>query len=524
MRRLGIAALLLLTSGLVFLAWMKPHVLDPRRVGWLLDGQDRGQAWLGFYAYQQGGWPGMRQHLLLAPEGAPLLLTDSLPLVSWLLAPILPLGWQWAGWWLLLCVVLQLSFAWALLDRASGLVPRLIGTVLLGALPMFFARAPHLSLCAQWLILWALLVYRDPYTAERLSAWLPILGLAALIHSYLLLIVASIWAGVLLRGVVTGPRLATLARGVLGIAWVVPLLWVQGVFGAGFESSRTYGAFPLALDAWINPANPDLTALLPSSPNIMENWFEGFNYLGAGGLAVLALGLGAWLWRTGQAGGLDPELQRLGWLIPGFLVLTVVAIGPHPWWRGEPVFAWRLPPMLRDALDPVRASGRLFWPVTYSVMYVALIGVMQLRAATLALGAALALQIVDTAPMLAQLRYTSLRASFPARYYRARDPRWDALIARARQVDLWPADEGRGLPVQQDISARAVALGKPLGFNYVARVPVGARQRLAREAAAFAAGRVPAGHLVVLIDGKAPRPLRRRVRYLDGIAYIPARP
>ncbi|MBX9815094.1 MAG: hypothetical protein K2X76_10370, partial [Sphingomonas sp.] len=153
MRRLAVPALLMLTAWLVFVSWMNPHVLDPRRIGWLIDGQDRGQAWLGFYAYQWGGWPGMRQHLLLAPEGAPLLLTDSLPLVSWLAAPVLPLGWQFAGWWLLLCVVLQIAFAWALLDRAPGPVPRLLGTVLLGALPMFFARAPHLSLCAQWLIL-----------------------------------------------------------------------------------------------------------------------------------------------------------------------------------------------------------------------------------------------------------------------------------------------------------------------------------------------------------------------------------
>jgi len=524
MRALVTPVLLLVTAGLVFLAWMNPHVLDPRRVGWLLDGQDRGQSWLGCYAYQYGGWPGMRQQLLLAPEGTPLLLTDSLPLLCWIAAPLMPLGWQALGWWYLLCVVLQIGFAWALLDRAPGRAPRLIGAVLLGALPVFFARAQHPSLCAQWLILWGLWVYRDAARAERLSAWAPVLGLAALIHNYLLVIVASLWAGALLRGLVRGPRGATLLRAAIGLAGVALLLWAQGVFGGGYRSTRTYGGFPLALDAWINPANPDFTALLPSSPNIMENWFEGFNYLGAGGLLAVALGLGAWAAAWRARGALDPEIKRLAWLAPGFLILTLIAIGPHPWWRGEPVFTLHLPPLLRDALDPVRASGRLFWPVTYTLMYVALAGVMRLRLALLALGAALALQIVDTAPMLAQLRYTSLRASVPRLYRHARDPRWDALIDRARRVDFPPADESLKLEIQQDISARTLARGKPLGFNYVARLSTSARDRLAREQAAFAAGRVPPGVLVILLDGKAPPALRARVRRLDGIAYIPPAP
>lgn len=525
MRRLIDPLLLLLTAGLVFLSWMHPQVLDPRRIGWLLDGQDRGQAWLGFYAYQQGGdWPGFRQHLLLAPEGTPLLLTDSVPLLCWIAAPLVPLGWQVAGWWLLLCVVLQLSFAWALLDRAPGRVPRLIGTLLLGALPMFFARAPHHSLCAQWLILWALWVYRDPARSARLSAWAPLLGLAALIHSYLLLIVASIWAGELLRGVVRGPRVPALARAGLGLGWVAALLFVQGLLGgAGYQSTRTYGGFPLALDAWINPANPDYTALLPSSPNDLETWFEGFNYLGAGGLLVVALAALALIAgrRLGEARDIAPELGRFAWLVPSFVVLTLVAIGPHPLWWGKPILTLHLPPALRDALDPVRASGRLFWPVTYTLLYFAISALLRLRLAVLALGAALALQIVDTAPMLAQLRYTSKRASFAQNLYHAQSPAWDALIARADRVDFQPPDEARNLPVLQDISARAVRLRVPTGFTYVARLPRTARQRIAVEAAAFGAGSVRPGVLVILLDGEAPPALQPRVRRLDGIAYLP---
>ena len=73
----------------MFVAWMHPAVLDPRNVGWLLDGSDRGQNSMGLIAYLRAGgpWPGLHDPLLMAPDGLPLALTDSNPLLGLLLKP-----------------------------------------------------------------------------------------------------------------------------------------------------------------------------------------------------------------------------------------------------------------------------------------------------------------------------------------------------------------------------------------------------------------------------------------------------
>ncbi|MFX8790056.1 DUF6311 domain-containing protein, partial [Acinetobacter baumannii] len=77
-----------------------------------------------------------------APEGVPLLFTDSNPLIGLLthpLARLLPADAQFVGWWFLLCLALQAWFAHALLRRhAPGGLALWAGTALLCLLPTLF--------------------------------------------------------------------------------------------------------------------------------------------------------------------------------------------------------------------------------------------------------------------------------------------------------------------------------------------------------------------------------------------------
>ncbi len=521
MRLVSTFALLLATAAALFAAWMHPQIIDPRNIGWLLDGNDRGQSAIGLAAYLAGGaWPSLHNPMLLAPDGTSLLLTDSIPLLGLLLGPFagwLPPGAQFVGPWLAICVVLQVVFAWALVrPQAPDGLAAWFGTVLLAAMPMLFNRYGHASLCAQWLILWALWVYVEPRRAARPLLWLAVLGVAALVHSYLLLMVASIWGGSLLRRLVQGAVARVLGEGLLVSALIALLLAGQGIFGGGFQSTGTYGAFPMALDAWWNPANPSYSAILPSSPEDRGRGYEGLQYLGAGLIALVLLALAT---RRGP-------VQSLGWLVPGFAVVAVVAIGPAPILWGKPVAVFASPAWLIDALDPVRASGRLFWPVTYTLAYATIISVLALPRAAILLAAATAVQGVDLAPMVAAIRATSARADDRTIFRRTRDPRWPALIAAARQVDFTPADPTIDAAMLQEATWRAVLARRPVGFTYTARVPAAARSRLAAERAAFVRGRVPAGQLVIVQDGKLPArlppALGRRVHRIDGVTVIAA--
>ena len=515
MKRLPLLSLLLATSVLLYAAWMPLATLDPRNVGWLLDGHDHGQSAIGLAAYLAGGgWPPFHIALLSAPEGTSLLLTDSIPLLGLLLGPfagVLPPGLQCVGPWLFACLVLQLLFAWALVrPHAPDLPTAWFGTVLLAALPMLFNRYPHASLCAQWLILWGLWIYVEPRRTDRPWWWLAVLGVAALVHSYLLLMVASIWAASILRRLVERRQIRPLIEmvGIIGV--VTLLLAAQGVFGGGFGSTHTYGAFPMALDAWWNPANPTYSALLPSSPQDHGRGFEGLNYLGAGLLLTVLV----------AAATRRVALRQLLWLLPGFAVLALVAIGPQPLFWGQAITTVDLPLWVTDALDPVRASGRLAWPLTYTLVYAAVVSVMALRRATLLLAAAVALQAVDLAPMLAAIRATAARANSSTVFTRTPDPRWDSLIARARQVDFTPADAFINLEVMEEITWRAVRARRPVGFTYTSRTSRATKLRTAADRQAFERGVVKPGHLVIVQDGAVPATLALRAMRIDGVTVI----
>ncbi|MBA4047260.1 MAG: hypothetical protein C0476_01820 [Sphingomonas sp.] len=514
-------AMLVATAAALFAAWMHPQVIDPRNVGWLLDGHDRGQSAIGLAAYLAGrAWPSLHNPILLAPDGTSLLLTDSIPLLGLVLGPFagwMPPGLQFVGAWLAICVLLQVMFAWGLVrPHAPDGLAAWLGTILLAAMPMFFNRYGHASLCAQWLILWALWIYVDPGRAARPLWWLGALGVAALVHSYLLLMVASIWGGSLLRRVAQGAVARVLTEGVVLSALIALLLAGQGVFGGGFASTGTYGAFPVAIDAWWNPANPSYSAILPSSPEGRGRGYEGLQYLGAGLIALVLLALAT---RRGA-------VQSLGWLVPGFVALGLVAIGPQVIFWGEPVMTLALPTWLIDALDPVRASGRLSWPATYTLAYAAIISVLALPRAAVVLAAAAAVQVSDLAPMVAAIRATSARADDRTVFSRTIDPRWPALIAGAQRVDFTPAVPFVDLQLMEEITWRAVQAQRPVGFTYTARVPAGAKARLAAARAAFERGIVPTGDLVIVQDGKLPArlppALRRRVQRIDGVTLIAA--
>ena len=107
---------LLLLPLALFLALFHPATLDIGNAGWLIRGSDNGENALGMHAWLHDPAPGvLRTHLLTAPEGVPLLFTDSNPLIGAVMRPIaslLPADAQFVGPWILLCLFLQVFFAW----------------------------------------------------------------------------------------------------------------------------------------------------------------------------------------------------------------------------------------------------------------------------------------------------------------------------------------------------------------------------------------------------------------------------
>ncbi|RDE06002.1 DUF6311 domain-containing protein [Sphingomonas aracearum] len=524
MRCLRVPLTLLLLAAALFGWWVHPQVLDPRNVGWTLNGRDWGQNALGLAAYLRAGtWPGLWTPLILAPNGIHLLMMDSNPLLGLLLWPVrawLPASVQFVGWMMLADVLLQVGFAWILMrERAPTFGTALAGTALLSLLPSFFGRLQHPNLAAHWLLLWGLWLFVDRARARCWGQWLLLIAIAGLIHNYLLLMVLALWGSAVLREGVLGPD----RRGAFACVAAASGIgaWLIGWHGLTepLVSTGTYGGFPMALDALWNPGAPANSVFLPASRYNDNQGFEGFQYLGAGLLLLLAAAL------AGVRRG--PARDGMVWLVPALAVLTAVAVSDVVILGSHRLLHARPPQVVIDTLDLVRASGRLFWPAAYALVYAALVAVLRWRKAGLVLAAALVLQVADMVPMMAGLRASTARASAGgATFVRTRDPRWAAVIAAADAVDVQPPEPFLDVQLLEEVGWRAMLACRPMRFMYVSRVPRKAQARLTAERRAFLRGEVPAERLVLLYPGEpVPAPLRARALVLDGVTLIaPARP
>ena len=275
----------------------------------------------------------------------------------------------------------------------------------------------------------------------------------------------------------------------------------------------------MALDALWNPNEPVYSALLPAKSFDHSQGLEGMNYLGVG---LLALAFIALVWRLRHRAA-RPDAQSLGWLIwlvPAFTAITIIAVMPHLIWRGQVITTLPMPDLMPKLLDPIRAAGRMFWPVDYVIALVAIAIACRMRFGTLLLGAALLLQIVDLAPLFAFSRASSFAAMDPRAYHRTLDPRWDVLIARADMIEFEPPQPYRDLALLEEVTWRAVVAGRPVRYFYASREPVLVKRRLEADSFAFTTGQLDSRHLYVLLDGRPPPNLAGLVTKIDGVSII----
>ncbi|WP_423604653.1 DUF6311 domain-containing protein [Sphingomonas sp. MS122] len=519
-----LAALALALFG-AFFHW---QILDIGNVAWLLRGSDNGENALGLHAWLHDPAPGfLHTHLLNAPEGVGLLFTDSNPLLSALAFPLrglLPADAQLIGWWLLVCLFLQLFFAWLLLRRhAPNALALWCGVLLLAALPTLFNRIVHVNLMAHWLILWSLWRFTDPARAGSNRGWAVLIAVTAFIHSYLLVMVGAIWASAMLERLWRDRRGAQriLVECAAILAMVGGIAWSLGVFEPHWPSGN-YGAFAMPLDALWNPGVETFSTFLPAIEQRPGRGFEGFQYLGLGLLILLPLA--AVLARRLPRPADSPDsLARLKWLIPALVVLTLLAISTYPDFAGQRLPRFHLPQGLAIALDAVRASGRLFWPVAYVLVFagIRILYRLEPRRAGLAIAALAAVQAADLAPMAVSIRAQSAEARGAPLYVRTASPEWDRLVAQAKDIAFVPGDVTKGLGVFQEVAWRAARAQVPVRAVYAARPSLASNARQDAETSAFRRGEVVPGRLYILIDGEPiPPPLLARARPLDGVTIV----
>ncbi|HTR17211.1 MAG TPA: hypothetical protein VMI52_09285, partial [Acetobacteraceae bacterium] len=390
---------------------------------WATPGGDVAQNLAGHLALQDGGWswPPLLAANLMPPHGLSIAVTDSNPFMS-LLAKLLhtALGWtrpvNLLGLWLAACWVLQpVAAVYAL----RGLAPSVrwegaLAAAILGALfPALLFRVGHVNLCAHFVLLTAIGLVARRLHALTWRDWIApclLMTAAVLFHPYLFVYTAALFCAPWLQAAIERRPDARQAFGYFVMAAVLPValfFMLSGTLGAG---SKGFGYFSMNLFSPVWPARSSLFG--PNRPvlDATGGQYEGYNYLGAGGLGLLLVALLSLLWRRPL---LRPWRGLLLVLLGLFLLALstkvyaghrlLISLGIRPW---DQLFGW------------VQSSGRAFWPVGYALLLAAIATVsarLPRSAAAAILAAACLLQWIDTGRLRAdaQAYYAGADANPP---------------------------------------------------------------------------------------------------------------
>ena len=428
-------------------------MLAPGNVHWLAKG-DLAQSYLGwaFYRYAPWSWPPGGNPLYGAGLHTSVYYSDSIPLLALLLKPWagwLPQPFQYFGLWVLVCFVLQGWFAWRLLGQVSKhwLVKALGVLFFVFAPPMLARLAGHMALVGHWIVLAAIYLCVRQNRRRQTLWWVLLLAIAIMVHAYLFAIAAALWLADwveryrVMAATTTGTassRWKLLLPELILTAGVVLLAgWLAGLFMVSGQSAQAegFGYYKMNVLAPINGTGWSWLGL--NFPQAAGE-YEGFNYLGAGGIALIVTAAIVAFVRRGhpRAHRMPASMLVMALLLAIAAVTCNIGVGALQWHLPLPDKWWAKLSHL-----PLQSTGRLFWAPYYIAWLAALYVLLQscsVRWQIAWLSAALVLQMVDLAPNLVQFHTTLSARARTAAMPDLRGDFWEAAGHRYTVLRVLP--------------------------------------------------------------------------------------
>ena len=406
--------------GLVgFAIAIDPRVLNPTDVRWLLWG-DSAQHYLGWEFFRTTPllqWPiGANPHFGEG-FGESIVYSDAIPLVAIplkYLSFLLPETFQYLGWWILICFVLQGVTSLALI-RYSGVsrTPAAIGAIILVLFPPFLYRLVHegyghIALASHWIILLAMLMFVS--RRASLLRWSLLATVSLLIQPYLAVFPITLGLWQCVRSHINTTRFSS--RGIVSAIValvVVPLsvFWVVGGFPSGNSRDTGFGTYQATLGSLVDPVPTSSfawsRALLALDLNSGAATNEGFGFLGSGLLLSLPVAVVILLRRRRLPTGDWAHLLILSAVMAVFALLPSVRIG------GRTIVTFPLTEYVSELAGVFRSNGRFIWLLAYTVAVLVLVLVASSMNRVVSLAVPIAVLLVTFVDGATALRETRER-------------------------------------------------------------------------------------------------------------------
>ena len=393
----------------LFLYQFGAHILDPTNIAFIFHLRgDLATSYLG-WAFSRGepwSFPLGKITNYMAPIGtyaAYTVLNELVWMPFKLLSPLLPVDFQYFGWWLLAGNCLQAYFGYRLMRLlTSNIFEQLLGVGFFLLSPPLLVSILYGSdfLYAHWLILAGLVIYFENYSGiysnKLILYWSILIFCAFTICAYFGPMVIGFALAFYIRLFIWSP--AYRSKAALSIS-VFPLIIfacyiIFGYYKSGiyYNNLPEYGTSSLNLNAFINPFQ--WSSFLPALPYRLGQAGGGSNYLGLGIIILVCYGvIHSIIW--------PPTIERIKYLLPLLLVLFlffIFAISNKVIWGNTVVFKYYLPERLLKIANMFRTCGRFGWPLFYAILFGAVFCVTATKRKSLSLSVmciCLAVQLAD---------------------------------------------------------------------------------------------------------------------------------
>lgn len=461
-----------LVGGVTFFAWLGyGRTLVPTDLSWIFH-EDPFTHAMGWEQYRNAPllqYPVTKNGLYGLEWSSTIVFTDSIPIVALVLRPfsaLLPVPFQYLGWWVLLCLVLQAYFAMRLvLLRTDRLRNAVLPAIAFVTTPVLLERMGlQTGVGSHFLLLWGLFLYFSRTDAAH-RAWLILLLVTVSVHAYIFVMVGGIWAA---HVVACGMRGRLNRRDLVhcGAMLVVVVAWMHalGYFlvGGGAAGSGWRSNFDLL--GFLAPSAGARFGLLQS---VYDDPWDGSTYLGAGILLLLVVSSIASVVMRMRKRAIGPAAHAdVRWLP---LVVVVVgallfAVTNHVTAGNQTLARLPLPRPLEALYETFRGANRMAWPAYYlvliSTVWLAL-SVWTARLVTIVLAAAMLVQVVDLWDVGANKRQ---ELAVDGMTRELRDPVWTTVATRYQRLVSVPAKHRQGdWPTFAWFAARH-GLGSNIGY------------------------------------------------------------